>query len=231
MKRIAGLASLIPDTIDRTHFSLESVAIRDHSERPNVQAVHPNVITAVALPRRAAITVGLMVGFALLTALAAQIRIPLPGTPVAITGQTFAVLLTGAALGSRIGAGSMMVYVALGAIGLPFFAGGQSGWTYATGATFGYLVGFITAAWLVGRLAEQRKDRSIRTAVPAFLAASAAVYTLGVTWLWATVGSIPTLSAALTAGLYPFIAGDLIKAILAGLTLPAAWYVVDRSRR
>ncbi|MGB9358080.1 MAG: biotin transporter BioY [Acidimicrobiia bacterium] len=196
-----------------------------------MQAVHPNVITGVALPRRAAITVGLMVGFALVTALAAQVRIPLPGTPIAITGQTFAVLLAGAALGSRIGAGSMMIYVALGAIGLPFFAGGQGGWTYATGASLGYLMGFVAAAWLVGRFAEQRKDRSIRTAVPAFLVASAAVYTLGVTWLWATVESIPTLSAALSSGLYPFVAGDLIKAALAGLALPAAWYVVDRSRK
>lgn len=196
-----------------------------------MQAVHPNVITAVTLPRRATTTVGLMVGFALLTALAAQIRIPLPGTPIAITGQTFAVLIAGAALGSRIGAGSMMVYVALGAIGLPFFAGGEGGWAYATGASFGYLLGFIAAAWLVGRFAEQRKDRSIGTAVLAFLAGSAAVYTLGVTWLWATVDSIPTLPAALSAGLYPFVAGDLIKAILAGLALPAAWFVVDRSRK
>ena len=196
-----------------------------------MQAVHPNVITGVALPRRAATTIGLMVGFALLTALAAQVRIPLPGTPIAITGQTFAVLLAGAALGSRIGAGSMMLYIALGAIGLPFYAGGQGGLTYATGATFGYLVGFIAAAWLVGHLAEQRKDRSIRTAIPAFIAGSVAVYTLGITWLWATVESTPTLSAALSAGLYPFVAGDLIKAVLAGIALPAAWYAVDRSRR
>ena len=210
---------------------LEPLTLRKPIERHIVQAVHPNVITGVALPRRAAITVGLMIGFALVTALAAQVRIPLPGTPIAVTGQTFAVLLAGAALGSRIGAGSMMIYVALGAIGLPFYAGGQGGWTYATGASLGYLMGFIVAAWLVGRFAEQRKDRSIRTAVPAFLAGSAAVYTLGVTWLWATVDSIPTLSAALNAGLYPFVAGDLIKAALAGVALPAAWYVVDRSRK
>ena len=210
---------------------LEPITDRYPNEGHIVQAVHPNVITGVALPRRAATTVGLMVGFALLTALAAQVRIPLPGTPIAITGQTFAVLLAGAALGSRIGTGSMMIYVALGAIGLPFYAGGQGGLTYATGASFGYLVGFIVAAWLVGRFAEQSKDRSIRTAIPSFLAASAAVYTLGVTWLWATVESVPTLSAALSAGLYPFVAGDLIKAVLAGLTLPAAWYVVDRSRK
>ena len=231
MKRIAVVTSLMHVRIGRFRSSLEPRTIRDQIERPNVHAVHPNVISAVALPRRAVATVGLMVGFALLTAVAAQIRIPLPGTPIAITGQTFAVLIAGAALGSRIAAGSMTVYVALGAIGLPFFAGGQGGWTYATGASFGYLVGFVAAAWLVGRFAEQRRDRSIRTAIPAVLIGSAAVYTLGVTWLWATVDSIPTLSAALSAGLYPFLAGDLIKAILAGLALPAAWFVVDRARR
>jgi len=231
MKRIADFTSLIDDHIGRFRRSLEFITGHDPSERPNVQAVHPNVITGVTLPRRTAMTVALMVGFALVTALAAQIRFPLPGTPIAITGQTFGVLLAGVALGSRAGAGSMLLYVTLGAVGLPFFAGGEGGWTYATGASFGYLAGFIAAAWLVGRLAEQRRDRSIRTAIPAFLIGSAAVYTLGVTWLWATVESVPTLGAALSAGMYPFLAGDLVKAILAGLALPAAWYAIDRARR
>lgn len=196
-----------------------------------MQAVHPSVITATASARRSATTVGFMVGFVLLTALVAQIRIPLPGTPIALTGQTFGVLVTGAALGSRIGAGSMLLYVGLGAIGMPFFAGGEGGWDYATGSSFGYLAGFVVAAWFVGRLAERRKDRAIRTAVPAFLAGSVAIYTLGVTWLWATVESTPTLGAALNAGLYPFIAGDLIKAVLAGIALPTAWSLVNRTQR
>jgi len=195
-----------------------------------VQALHPNVIVASALPRRTANTIALMVGFALVTAIAAQVRIVIPGTPIAITGQTFGVLLAGAALGSRLGAGSMLAYVALGAVGMPFFAGGESGLTYATGASFGYLAGFVVAAWLVGRFAEQRQDRAVHTAIPAFLIGSVAVYTLGVTWLWATVESIPTFGAALHAGFYPFIAGDFLKAVLAGLLLPAAWYAVDRSR-
>jgi len=231
MKRIADLTSLIDDHIGRFRSSLELITSHDPSERPSVQAVHPNVITGVTLPRRATMTVALMVGFALVTALAAQIRFPLPGTPIAITGQTFGVLLAGVALGSRAGAGSMLLYVTLGAIGLPFFAGGEGGWTYATGASFGYLTGFVVAAWLVGRLAEQRKDRSVRTAIPAFLIGSAAVYTLGVTWLWAMVESIPTFGAALSAGMYPFIAGDIVKALLAGIALPAAWYAIDRARR
>lgn len=196
-----------------------------------MQAVHPNVITGVALPRRAATTVALMVAFALATAALAQLRIPLPGTPIPVTGQTLGVLLAGAALGSRIGAGSMLLYVTLGAIGLPFFAGGEGGLTYATGSTFGYLAGFVVAAWLVGWFAEQRHDRSVRTAIPAFLIGSAVIYTLGVAWLWASVESIPTLGAALDAGFSPFVVGDLAKALLAGLTLPVAWMLTDRLRR
>lgn len=196
-----------------------------------MQAVHPNVITGVALPRRAATTVALMVAFALATAALAQLRIPLPGTPIPVTGQTLGVLLAGAALGSRIGAGSMLLYVTLGAIGLPFFAGGEGGLTYATGSTFGYLAGFVVAAWLVGWFAEQRHDRSVRTAIPAFLIGSTVIYTLGVAWLWASVESIPTLSAALDAGFSPFVVGDLAKALLAGLTLPVAWMLTDRLRR
>ena len=194
-----------------------------------MQALHPNVIGGVALPRRAVTTAVLIIGFALVTAAAAQIRVPLPGTPIAITGQTFGVLLAGAALGTRAGAGSMLLYVSLGAIGMPFFAGGEGGWTYASGASFGYLVGFVVAAALVGRFAEQRHDRVVRTAIPAFLLGSAAIYTLGVTWLWATVEAIPTFGDALRVGMYPFIAGDLVKALAAGLLLPAAWLVVKKA--
>ena len=196
-----------------------------------MQAVHPNVITAGIVPRRTAATAVLVVGFALLTALAAQVRIPIPGSPIAITGQTFGVLLAGAALGSRGGVTSMMIYLGLGAAGLPFFAGGAGGWPYATGASFGYLMGFVVAAGVVGRLAEQRRDRAVRSAIVMFLIGSAAVYTLGVTWLWATVDAIRTLGGALRSGLYPFVAGDIVKAVAAGLLVPAAWRVVDRTRR
>ena len=231
MKRIVDRTSLIVVHIGCYRLLLEALYGHDPSEGPNMQALHPNIITGVALPRKAVTTAALVVGFALVTAVAAQIRIPLPGTPIAITGQTFGVLLAGAALGTRAGAGSMLLYVSLGAIGLPFFAGGEGGWTYATGASFGYLIGFVVAAGLVGRFAEHRQDRSVRTAIPAFLVGSVAVYTLGVTWLWATVDAIPTLGAALSAGFYPFVAGDLVKAVLAGLLLPAAWHVVKRANR
>ena len=169
-----------------------------------------------------------MIGFALLTALAAQIRFPVPGSPVPITGQTFAVLLAGAALGSRAGAGSQAIYWVMGAIGLPFYTGGQGGWEIATGATGGYLIGFIVAAWVVGELAERGQDRTVASAIPAFLAGNAVIYLIGVPWLMASVESIDTMAAALAAGFTPFVIGDLIKVVLAGLLLPAAWKMVKR---
>ena len=116
----------------------------------------------------------LIVGFALLTAAAAQISIPLGFTPVPITGQTFAVLLAGGALGAWRGAASQFLYIALGAIGLPFYADGDGGWSAATGSTAGYLVGFIVAAAIIGWMAERGQDRKVSTAIPAFLAGSVA---------------------------------------------------------
>lgn len=186
------------------------------------------VITGRVLPRSTAWTIALTVGFALLTAFAAQVRIPLGFTPVPITGQTFAVLLAGAALGSTWGGASQLLYVALGAMGLPFFAGGNSGWTYVTGATLGYLVGFIVAAYVVGFLAERQQDRTVWSAVPAFLAGNAIIYAFGVPWLYYSVESITTGEQALTAGFTPFIAGDIVKIVLAGVLLPAAWKLADR---
>ncbi len=187
------------------------------------------VLSGAVLPRSAAVTTALVVGFALLTALAAQIVIPLPFTPVPITGQTFAVLLAGASLGATAGAASQGLYLLLGAVGLPFYAGGTSGWTVVQGATGGYLVGFIVAAWIVGALAERRQDRVVITAIPAFLLGSVLIHVLGVPWLAASLDVPWTEAAAL--GSVPFIPGDLLKIVLAGLLLPAAWKLVDRTTR
>ncbi|MDK1103707.1 MAG: biotin transporter BioY [Actinomycetota bacterium] len=188
----------------------------------------PRTIANALLPRTAATTLALIVGFALLTALAAQIRFHIPGTPVPITGQTFAVLLSGAALGSRAGAASQLVYWLMGAVGLPVFAQASGGWEAATGATFGYLFGFVIAAWLVGALAEHGKDRTVRSAIPAFFAGNAVIYLFGVPWLMYSVASINTIGAALAAGLVPFVVWDIIKIIGAGVALPAAWKLTGR---
>ncbi len=194
-----------------------------------MQATIPTrVITGKVLPRSTTWAILLTVGFALLTAAAAQVRIPLGFTPVPITGQTFAVLLAGAALGATWGGASQLLYLLLGAVGLPFYAGGESGWEVVTGATGGYLVGFIAAAAVVGFLAERRQDRVVSSAIPAFLTGNLIIYAVGVPWLFYSVESITTGEAALAAGFVPFIAGDLIKIVVAGLLLPAAWKLADR---
>lgn len=174
-----------------------------------------------------------VVGFALLTAAAAQLTIPLGFTPVPLTGQTFAVLLSGAVLGSQRGALSQLLYVALGAVGLPFYAGAEGGWQAATGSTAGYLVGFVVAAFIVGAMAERGQDRRFPTALPAFLAGTVIVYTFGSLWLARSLG-VPLAAeagepSAIAYGVAPFLVGDLIKAVAAGLLLPATWRLVERS--
>lgn len=185
------------------------------------------VIGGAVLPRHQVTTVALVASFALLTAAAAQIRIPLPFTPVPITGQTFAVLLSGAVLGSTAGAASQALYLLMGLF-LPFYAGGASGWSYATGATGGFLLGFVVAAWVVGQLAERRQDRNIATAVPAFITGTVAIYLLGVPWLANVLGV--SWTRAVELGAAPFVIGDLAKVVLAGALLPAAWKLVWSAR-
>lgn len=190
----------------------------------------PAVLSTRILPRsrtnRQAAAVALIVGFALLTALCAQIRIPLGFTPVPITGQTFAVLLSGAVLGSRMGAASQLLYVLMGAAGLPFYAGGTGGWEHASGATMGYLLGFIAAAYAVGYLAEHRQDRRFATSIGAFLTGNLVIYALGVPWLMYSLSW--DLAEGVARGLAPFIIGDTIKILLAAGAMPAAWKLAGK---
>ena len=156
----------------------------------------------------------------LFVALLAQVKIPLSFTPVPLTGQTFAVLLVAATLGSKRGAASMAFYIGLGAIGLPVFAGGAAGMAYLSGATLGYLIGFILAAYVIGLLAERGLERSLRTSVIPFLVGTVIIYACGVSWLAVILGSY---GKAFATGLIPFVIGDVIKLIAASLVLPAAW--------
>jgi biotin transport system substrate-specific component len=188
------------------------------------------VISQRVLPRSTVVSVLLVVGAAGLTALAAQWEIHLAFTPVPITGQTFAVLLTGAALGSRLGAAGQTLYVAAGAAGLPVYAGGAAGWDQAQAVgTTGYLIGFIVAAGLVGYMAERRQDRTFPTMFTAFILGSFVIYGFGVTGLMVTFGM--SLEEAIVAGVVPFLLGDLIKAACAGLLLPGAWKLVGEHPR
>lgn len=170
-------------------------------------------------------TVMLVIGGALLTAAAAHLSVRLSWTPVPITGQTLAVLLVGGTLGWRRGSASIALYVALGAAGLPFYAeaadGARGGWTMATGPTAGYLVGFVAAAALIGWLAERGQDRRLDTSVPAMLAGTAVIYLCGVGWLAHSLGVDAT--RAMELGLTPFVLGDLIKLLFAGVALPLVW--------
>lgn len=182
------------------------------------------VITQRALPRSRILSVVLVVAAATLTALAAQWRIDLPFTPVPITGQTFAVLLTGAALGWKLGSAGQMLYLAVGALGAPVFTDSSGGIEVVQGATGGYLIGFIFAAGLVGWMAEHRQDRSFATMFTAFIVGSAVIYAFGVVGLMMATDS--SLTGAVELGVVPFLLGDLIKAATAGLLLPGAWRLV-----
>jgi biotin transport system substrate-specific component len=189
-------------------------------------AAPQRLVLADLLPRTAVRDVGLVVGAALLTAVCAQIAIPLGFSPVPVTGQTFAVLLTAAALGPSRGAAGQALYVLLGLVGLPFYSDAGSGPDHLFGATGGYLVGFVVAGWLTGELAKRGLDRDVRTASLAFLAGSVVIFAFGVPWL-AVVADL-SLSDALVQGLLPFIPGGLFKAALAAGLLPAAWRLTRR---
>jgi biotin transport system substrate-specific component len=171
-------------------------------------------------------TVALVVGFSLLTALAAQLVVPLPWTPVPLTGQTFAVLLTGALLGSRMGALTMLVYLAEGAVGLPFFRGGAGGAQHLLGPTAGYLFAFPVAAFVTGHLAERGWDRRFATAAAAMALGSLVILACG--WGWLSL-FYRTAADAFAAGVLPFLVGDVIKIALAASALPAGWALLRRT--
>lgn len=172
--------------------------------------------------------VALVLGFSLLTALAAQVAIPLPWTPVPITGQTFAVLLTGALLGSRLGALAMFAYLIEGASGLPFFYGGGSGVQHLFfSPTSGYLLSYPVAAFVVGLLAERGWDRRILTAAAAMALGSLVILLGG----WAWLARFVSPAAAFNAGVAPFLIGDAIKIALAAAVLPSGWAILRKTSR
>ncbi|TME06730.1 MAG: biotin transporter BioY [Chloroflexi bacterium] len=163
-------------------------------------------------------------GFSVFTALCAQVSFHIPITPVPITLQTLAVLLTGAALGSRRGALAMLLYLAEGAAGLPVFAGGTGGFVHLVGFTGGYLWSYPFAALVTGLLCEHRLDRRFLTSALAMLPGTLVIYAFGVPWL--AVSLHLNLLTAFMLGMVPFIPGDLIKLVIAAALLPVAWSIV-----
>jgi len=170
--------------------------------------------------------VALILAGIVVIALSAQVSIPVPGSPVPITGQTFGVLLTAGALGFKRGIAATTLYVLLGAIGLPVFAGGANGTSIVLGATGGYLIGFILAAALIGRLAELGWDRNLLGAIGAMLIGSALIYAVGLPWL--AVAAHLDVPTTLQEGLIPYVPGDILKLALAAAAFPAAWWIVGR---
>ena len=169
----------------------------------------------------------LVVGGAAFTGLLAQVVIPLQ--PVPITGQTLAVLLVGSTLGAVRGALAMVVYAVLGIVGVPWFSDATSGWHIVAGPTGGYIVGFILAAGLTGWLAQRQWDRRVVGAFVSFMAGTGVTFAIGLPWLAASLGL--NLEQTLNAGLYPFIIGGVIKALLAAGIIPLAWKLTDRFKK
>ncbi|MFD3587553.1 biotin transporter BioY [Streptomyces sp. NPDC058683] len=179
-------------------------------------------VLADLLPASRVRDVALVAGGAALTGLAAQIAVPVPGSPVPVTGQTFAALLVGTALGARRGLLSLALYALAGLAGVPWFASGTSG----VSVSFGYILGMMLASAVVGSLARRGADRNVLRMAGTMLLGEAIIYAIGVPYL--AYAAHLSASAAIAAGLTPFLIGDAVKAALAMGALPAAWKLADK---
>lgn len=187
------------------------------------------VLADRVISRSLATDLVLVAAGAALTAVLAQVAVPM--FPVPITGQTLAVLLVGATLGAARGALSLALYAVLGLIGLPVYSDYSSGWAVIAGPTGGYIVGFVVAAGLVGWLSERTWDRKFLQALATFALGTVVTFAIGLPWLAVALGGLGLpndLGAVLEGGLYPFLIGGAIKALIAAGLLPAAWWAADR---
>jgi biotin transport system substrate-specific component len=191
----------------------------------SVSVPAPRVL-ADSLARSRAFDVALVAAGSLFIGIAAQVSIHLPGNPVPITGQTFAVLLVAAGTGLLRGVAATLLYAVLGLVGVPWFAGASSGYV---SATFGYILGFVAAAAVVGGLAQLGWTRAPWRTAAAMVIGDLTIYAIGVPWLKATLGL--TWAKAFSLGFTPFLVADLLKAALAAGLFTGAWALVDRRRR
>ncbi|MGX1545110.1 biotin transporter BioY [Streptomyces adustus] len=183
----------------------------------------PGQVLADLLPASRVRDIALVLGGAALTGLAAQLSVPVPGSPVPVTGQTFAALLVGASLGAGRGFLALALYAVAGVAGVPWFAEGTSG---AAAPSFGYVLGMLLASAAVGALARRGADRSVLRTAGTMLLGEAIIYAVGVPYLALATGM--SAAAAIAAGLTPFLIGDALKAALAMGALPAAWKIAKR---
>lgn len=187
------------------------------SEAASRTIYQPLIERLLPLPTAWRVSLQLLAGVVLLAALA-QVRLEIGAVPV--TGQTLGVLLIGAAYGAGLGAVTILAYLLAGGMGLAVFTAGSSGWSTFSGTTGGYLIGFLFAALLVGYLAQRGWDRSYFTTGLAMLLGTAVIYLCGLLWL---SNFAPDFATLLQWGLWPFLAGDLLKLLVAVASLPTAW--------
>ena len=195
-------------------------------------SMHSGSLRATVFPRSTALTEALfVVGGIGFISLLAQIAIPVPGSPVPVTGQTLAVLLIGTTYGARLGFITFATYLLAGVAGAPIFApsatSANHGLDRLVGATGGYLVGMLIASLLLGYLADRKADQKFRTSFPALLLGDLVIFTFGLAWLHASLDL--TWAATFKAGLTPFILGEALKIAITATSLPLVWRKISRS--
>ena len=195
-------------------------------------SMHSGSLRATVFPRSTALTEALfVVGGIGFISLLAQIAIPVPGSPVPVTGQTLAVLLIGTTYGARLGFITFATYILAGVAGAPIFAPSATATNHGldrlVGATGGYLVGMLIASLLLGYLADRKADQKFRTSFPALLLGDLIIFTFGLAWLHASLDL--TWAATFKAGLTPFILGEALKIAITATSLPLVWRKISRS--
>jgi biotin transport system substrate-specific component len=195
-------------------------------------SLHSGSLRTAVFPRSTVVTEALfVVGGIGFISLLAQISLPVPGSPVPVTGQTLAVLLIGTTYGARLGLITFASYLLAGIAGAPIFApsatSANHGIDRIVGATGGYLVGMLVASFVLGYLADRKADQKFRTSFPALLLGDLIIFTLGLTWLHASLDL--TWAATFKAGLTPFILGEVLKIAITATSLPLVWRRISRS--
>jgi len=188
-------------------------------------------LRATIFPRSTALTqASFIVGGTLFIAAMAQIAIPVPGSPVPVTGQTLAVYLIGTTSGARFGFATFATYLLAGIAGAPVFAASTGatnhGLARLTGATGGYLIGMLVATLVLGALADRKADQKFKTSFPALILGSAIVFAFGLTWLHSSLEL--TWTQTISAGLTPFIFGEVIKIAITATSLPLIWRKISQ---
>ena len=195
-------------------------------------SLHSGSLRATVFPRSTALTEALfVVGGIGFISLLAQISLPVPGSPVPVTGQTLAVLLIGTTYGARLGFITFATYLLAGIAGAPIFApsatSANHGLDRLVGATGGYLIGMLVASLLLGYLADRKADQKFRTSFPALFLGDLVIFTFGLAWLHASLDM--TWAATIKAGLTPFILGEALKIAITATSLPLVWRKISRS--